>query len=356
MSTGDRAAGAGSVIDAGSSVASSPPVFPDRERFLAVCAGRGIDPAQAEGVWRDLTSGGGEARRGLSRSALAIVVIGAVLLSGAGVWWATLVTSAAGAPGLVVLALGWILAAGVAAEAARRREIRYLDAVLSLIAVAYTGVAVGAGLYALAGETFDQHWWGRAPVEASLLAAGAIAVWRYRQPVVTMAIPTVAAGALMVDTLVSSFGGWDRDITKWPFWAAFAALALAALATALALGLDRRGWREEALWPSLLADFLTVAAIIGIAAGRHAGPRGIGVAAAIAGLLILTRGLYSGRLAQLVIGAAVFWIGVITLGSTWGSLAVALLTTLAGVSMIASAISLTRRRRLLIQRRHPANR
>ena len=339
-----------------SSQVGSAPVFPDRERFLAVCVGRGIDPSQAEGVWRDLTSAGGaEATRGLSRSALAVVVIGAVLLSGAGVWWATLVTSAAGAPGLLVLALGWVAAAGLAAEIARHRAVRYLDGVFSLIAVAYTGVAMGALLYSGAGSSFASHWWGRAPVEASLFVAGAVAVWRYREPLVTLAIPTVAGGVLMVDALVSSFGGWDRDITEWPAWAAFAALGLAGLVTCGALMLDRRDWRAAALWPSLLADFLTVAAIVGVAAGNDAGPRGVGVAAALAGLLILTRGVYVGRLAELVIGAAVFWIGVITFGSTWGSGVVAALTTLAGVSMIASAVGLTHRRQLLIRRRHPAH-
>jgi hypothetical protein len=330
------------------------PAFPDRELFLAACVGRGIDPAQAEAVWRDLTSGGGaEEKRGLSRSALAIVVIGAVLLSGAGIWWATLVTSAAGAPGLFVFALGWIAAAGMAAEAARRRGVRYLDGVLSVIAVAYAGVAVAAGLYSLAGSSFASHWWGRAPVEAFVLAAGVVAAWRYREPVVTMAMPTLAAGLLMIDTVVSSFGGWDRDITEWPAWTAFAALALAGLVTGTALVLDRRGDRVEALWPALLADFLTVAAIIGIAAGRHAGPRGIGMAAAIAGLLVLTRGVSVARLAQLVIGAGVFWFGVITFGSTWGGAVVAALTTLAGVSMIAGAVGLTRRRRLLTRTGRP---
>jgi len=334
---------------------TTPPVLPDRQRFLAICIGRGVDRAQAEAVWGDLTSGVGEARRGLSRPALAVVVIGAVLLTGAGVWWASLVTSAAGAPGLLALASGWILAAGLAAEVARRRAIPYLDAVLSVVAVAYFAVAVGAALYWLAGSSFATHWWGRAPVEVSVLAAGAVAVWRYRQPAVTMAAPTLAAGALLADTLVSSFDGWDRDITEWPAWAGFAALALAGLVTAAALVLDRHDRRAAALWPSLLADLATVAAIVGIAAASHAGPRGIGVAAALAGLLVLARGAYVGRLAQLVIGAAVFWIGVITFGSTWGGLVVAALTTLAGVSMIASAIGLTRRRQLLKRRRHPAH-
>ncbi len=295
-----------------------------------------------------------EPRRGLSRSALAIVVIGAVLLSGAGIWWATLVTSAAGAPGLLVLALGWIVAAGLAAEVARRRGMLYVDGLLSVVAVAYTGVAVGAVLYGLSGDSFAAHWWGRAPVEASVLVVGAVAVWRYREPIVTMALPTMAAGVLMVDTLVSSFGGWDRDITEWPATAGFAALALAGLATGIALALDHREWRAEALWPSLLADVLTVAAMVGLAAAENAGSRGIGVAAALAGLLILARGVYVGRLAQLGIGAGVFWIGVITFGSTWGGAVVAVLTTLAGISMIVSAIVLTHRRQILSARRPPA--
>lgn len=291
----------------------------------------------------------------MSRSALALVVIGAVLLSGAGIWWATVVTSAAGAPGLLVLAVGWIVAAGLAAEVAHHRGIRYLDGILSVIAVAYTGVAVGALLYWAVGSSFAGHWWGRGLVEASVLAAGAFAVWRYREPLVTMAIPTLAAGVLVVDALVSSFDGWDRDITEWPAWMVFTALALAGLVTAVAVVLDRREWRAAALWPSLLADLLTGAAIVGIAAARHAGPRGIGVALALAGLLVLARGAYVGRLAQLVIGAAVFWIGVITFGSTWGGAVVAALTTLAGISMIAGAIGLTRRRRLITQRRYPAH-
>ena len=335
----------------------APAAFPDREHFLAACIRRGVDPSKAEEVWLDLTAaGGGEARRGLSRSAVATVVIGAVLVSGAGIWWATLVTSAAGAPGLLVLAAGWIVAAGVAAEVARRRAFPFLDAVFSIVGVAYTGVAVGAALYSLAGSQFLVHWWGRAPIEAAILAAGAFAAWRYRQPVVTMAIPAAAAGAFGIDALVSSFGGWDRDITAWPSWAAFAVLGLAGLTTGIALALDRRDLRAEALWPSLLADFLTILSTAAIAAARHAGPRGIGIAAVLAGVTILTRGAYLGRLAQLVIGAGVFWIGVITFGSAWGGVVVGALTTVAGLSMIATAIGLTRRRQVLARRRHPARR
>ena len=125
---------------------------PDHDTFVAMCARRGIDPQRADAVWQDMTQGSEiVARRGLSRAVLGTAVIGAMLLSAAGIWWATLVTSAAGAPGLVGLALAWIVAATAAAEAAQRRMIPYVDAVASVVAVAYTGVAVGAALYWLAG-------------------------------------------------------------------------------------------------------------------------------------------------------------------------------------------------------------
>lgn len=329
--------------------------LPDHDTFVAMCARRGIDLQRADALWQDMIQGSEiEARRGLSRAVLGTAVIGAMLLSAAGIWWATLVTSAAGVPGLVGLALAWIVAATAAAEAGRRRMIPYVDAVASVVAVAYTGVAVGAALYSLAGSSFATHWWGRAIVESSLLAAGLLALWRYRRPLVTMAAPTVAVVALVTDALVSSFDGWDREITDWPLWVAFAGLGIAALFTAIGLVLDHRGMRSWALWPSLGADFATVAAIVGIAAAAGAGPRGVGVASALAGLAILVRGAVVGRLTQIAIGAAVFWVGAITLGSTWGSLAVAGMTTLAGLSMIAGAILLTRRRELLTQRWHHA--
>jgi MFS family permease len=328
---------------------------PDHDRFVAMCERRGIDLQRADALWQDLIQDSEiGARRGLSRAVLGTAVIGAMLLSAAGIWWATLVTSAAGAPGLVGLALAWIVAATAAAEVGRRRMIPYVDAVASVVAVAYTGVVTGAVLYSLAGSSFATHWWARAIVETSILAAGLLALWRYRRPLVTMAAPTVAVVALVTDALVSSFDGWDRDITDWPLWVAFAGIVVAALFTAVGLVLDHRGMRNWALWPSLGADFATVAAIVGIAAAAGAGPRGVGVAFALAGLAILVRGAVVGRLTQIAIGAAVFWVGAITLGSTWGSLAVAAMTTLAGLSMIAGAILLTRRRDLLTQRWHHA--
>ena len=323
----------------------------DHDQFVEVCGRRGIEPERAEAVWRDMvgTLQAPAARRGLSRPALGAAVIGAILLSAAGIWWATLVTSAVGAPGLLALAVAWIACSLGTAEIVRRRAIPYLDALVALIAVAYAGVAVGTVVYLLAGSSFGSHWWGRAPVELVLLAAGSFAWWRYRRPLVGMAVPTFAGAAVVVDTVVSSFGGWDRDITDWPLWMAPVALGVAALIAGFATGLDRRGLRAEAMWPSLLADGMSISAIVGIAAAAHAAQRGAGAAIALAGLTILVRGGLGGRLAQLGIGGLTFWIGIITLGSVWGELAVAGLTTLAGLSLIAGAIVLSRRKDLLRQ-------
>ena len=329
--------------------------FGDRDRFLAACARHRIDPERAEALWLDLTGVAAPVTPGrLSRAGLAIVVAGTLLLSAAGIWWATLVTSAAGAPGLLGLAVAWVVVATFAAELLHRRGIAFLDAAFSVIAVAYAGVAAGAVLYILGGSSFGAHWWGRAPVELTLLGAGGLALWRYRQPLLTMFAPTLAVGALAVDALVSSFDGWDRDITEWPAWAAVVAVGLAAAFTCVALALDRRAMRPAAMWPSLLADAATGGAFLGIAAAANAEAWGMGLAAALAGALVFARGTLVGRLAQIAIGAGMFWIGVIAVGSQWGSLAIAGLTTVAGVSMIAGAVFVSRRSELIARRRSQA--
>jgi hypothetical protein len=326
---------------------------PDHDRFMAICERNGIETARADVLWRDLTeeAAAPAPEKRLSRTATATVVVGTVLLNAAGIWWAALVSSAAGALGLLGLAMAWVVVMTVAAELARRRAVASLDAAFSAIAVAYAAVAVGAALHMLAGSSFPTHWWGRAPLELALLGFGGLAVWRYRQPLLTMFLPTLAAGALAADALVSSVDGWDRDISQWPGWVAPAALGLAAGVTAVALGLDRRRMRAGALWPSLLADASTTGAILGIAAAAGAGIRGIGFAAALAGAIVFARGLLVGRLAEIAIGAAIFWIGVIAVGSLWGDLAVAGLTTLAGLSMITGAVLVARRGELITRRR-----
>ncbi|HUZ84762.1 MAG TPA: hypothetical protein VMU66_08710 [Gaiellales bacterium] len=333
--------------------AVDPSRLESRDRFVRVCARHGVDAALADALWRDLTGVvAAPATSGrLSRTGRAAVAAGTVLLSAAGIWWASLVNSAAGAPGLLALGLGWVVAAGVAAELARRRVIASLDAAFSVIAVAYAGVAAAAAMRMLAGSAFAAHWWGRQPVELVLLGAGGLAVWRYRQPLLTMPLPTIAAGALSADALISSFDGWDRDITRWPAWAAFAALGLAIAVTFAAVTLDRRGMRPPAMWPSLLADVATIAAVLGIAAAEGAASTGMGLALALAAAVVFARGALVGRLAQVAIGAGIFWLGVILVGSRWGDLAIAGLTTLAGVSVIAGAVLVTRRGGLVARRR-----
>jgi len=327
--------------------------FADHDRFVGICALHGIEVTRADALWRDLTEEDVAAAPGrrLSRTGTATVIAGTVLLSVAGIWWAALVSSAAGAPGLFGLATAWVVAMGLAAELAHRRSVASLDAAFSAIAVAYAAVAVGAATYTLAGSSFAMHWWGRLPVELAVLGFGGLALWRYRQPLLTMFLPTLAAGALALDALVSSADGWNRELTEWPSWTALAALALAAGFTVVAVSLDRRTMRAEALWPSLLADAFTTAAILGIAAAAGAGARGMGLAAALAGAVVFARGLLVGRLAEIGVGAAIFWIGVIVVGSLWGNLAVAGLTTLAGLSMITGAAFVARRGELIRRRR-----
>jgi len=86
--------------------------LPDHDRFIEACDRHRIDAADAEALWRDL--GGIEppaptgARQHLSRSAVATMIAGTLVLSAAGMWWISLVTSAAGAPGLLALARAWV--------------------------------------------------------------------------------------------------------------------------------------------------------------------------------------------------------------------------------------------------------
>ena len=332
--------------------------FGDRDRFMAACARHRIDPERAEALWLDLTGVAAPVTPGrLSRAGLAIVVAGTLLLSAAGIWWATLVTSAAGAPGLLGLAVAWVVVATFAAELLHRR-----------------GISVSRRCV-LGRSPWRMREWRRAPsctswadrrsvptggaeplIELTLLGAGGLALWRYRQPLLTMFAPTLAVGALAVDALVSSFDGWDRDITEWPAWAAVVAVGLAAAFTSVALALDRRAMRPAAMWPSLLADAATAGAFLGIAAAADAEAWGMGLAAALAGALVFARGTLVGRLAQIAIGAGMFWIGVIAVGSQWGSLAIAGLTTVAGVSMIAGAVFVSRRSELIARRRSQAPR
>lgn len=79
----------------------------------------------------------------------------------------------------------------------------------------------------------------------------------------------------------------------------------------------------------------------------------MGIAVAGAGSLVFARGAAVGRVVQIAVGAVAFWGGVIMLGSRWGNLAVAGLTSLAGISLIAGAAYITRRPRLLDLRRRP---
>ena len=319
---------------------------------MDVCARHGVEPALADTLWRDLTAERVPVSKGrLSRTGRATIVAGSVLVSAAGIWWIALVSEAAGALGLLVLASVWVVVMTLAAELAHRRAVALLDAALSVVAVAYSAVVVGATMYLVVGSSFATHWWGRLPVELAVLGFGGLALWRYRQPLVTMFMPTLAVGVLAVDALVSSVDGWDHDLSDWPRWTAVAGVGLAAGFTAVAVGLDRRRMREVALWPSLLADATTAGAILGIAAAAGAGASGIGLAAALAGAIVLARGLFVGRLTEIAIGAAIFWIGVIMVGSIWGSLAIAALTTLAGLSMITGAVLVARRGELIRRRR-----
>jgi hypothetical protein len=335
--------------------------LPDHDRFIEACDRHRIDAADAEELWRDLAGieppAPAGARHPLSRSAVATMVAGTLVLSAAGMWWISLVTSAAGAPGLLALALAWVAAGTAAAELARRRALPYLDAGFALVGAAYVTVAVAAGEYLLIGSSFGSHWWGRLPVELALLGAGTAVVLRYRQSLLSMVAPTLAIWAISIDALVTGCHGWDADLADWPAWAGPAAIAGAAAVTAVALVLDRRALREWAFWPAVLADAMTVAAAVTLAVATFgAGSLGVGAAMALAGIAVLGRGMAVGRLTQIGLGAAVFWVGTIVVGSHWGDLVVACLTTLAGVTLIAGAVGLTRRSSVIEQRRRAVGR
>lgn len=149
----------------------------EHDPFVAACVRHGMEPERAEALWSDLVGlPVPPVPRRLPRVGLAIVVAGTLVLSAAGIWWATLVTSAAGAPGLLALATAWVVAAVLAAELAHRREIPLLDALFSVVAVAYATVATATIVYLVGGSSFAAHWWGRFPIELALLGAGG---WPY---------------------------------------------------------------------------------------------------------------------------------------------------------------------------------
>jgi hypothetical protein len=331
---------------------------PGHDQFLTACARHQIDAARAEELWRDLFAAAaapaGRARE-LSRPAIATVIAGSLLLSGAGLWWVGLISGHAGTGGVLAFAVCWVAVFAALAEYTHRSRVAYVDAAFAVVAVAYVPLAIGAAEDLVLGQIFN-HWWGRLPIELGLLLAAAAAARRFLRPLLTMLPVAIAGGALAADGLVSSFDGWDTDITGWPGWSAFLALGIAAVATTVAVRLDRRGRRETAFWPALLADSWTLGAMVGIAVAVRAGTAGAGIAVATAGSVVFARGVAVGRLVQITVGAVAFWVGVIMLGSRWGDLAVAGLTSLAGISLIAGAVYITRRPRLLDLRRHPGER
>jgi hypothetical protein len=317
-----------------------------RAAFLAACARRGVPPATSEAVWDDLAvSEPSAAGRGLTRGAAASIVAGALLLCAAGAWWASLVHSAAGAPGLAAFAAVVVALLVLGAETARRRALAPVDAALAVAASAYAVLAAFAVEELVVRGQPAAHWPGRLVLEVVLLAAGVAAAWRYGQPALTLLPVAVASGALCGDALISAVDGWDRDISEWPAWTAAAAVALAVAATAVALALDRARLRAAAFWPSLLADATTLAAATGIAAARGAGPVGSGAALAFAGALVLARGAAVDRLVQVGIGAVAFWLGAIMAATRLGGVAVAAVTSVAGITLIGGAVLAARRRR-----------
>jgi len=321
--------------------------IPDHDRFLEACGRHHVARADAEELWRDLAGlepgGPPPPAQHLSRTAMATIIAGAVVLSAAGIWWLSLVGSVAGAPGVLALALAWVAAGTAAAELAARRPAAYLDAACAAVAVAYVPVAVGAVELGLLNWREDR-WPVRMPVEIGFLAAGCLAAWRYRRPLLSMAAPTLGAGVVLLDMLVAAAGGWGTDMGRWPAWTGPVAVAAAAALAAGPAALDRRAARDWALWPAALADAaMLLAAVVLAVASFGAGSVGVGTAVGLAGLAVLGRGVMAGRLAGIGVGSLSFWVGTIVLGSHWGNLVVACLTSVAGVSLIVGAVVLSRR-------------
>lgn len=168
------------------------------DQFLAACARHQIDATQAEELWQDLFAPAAAPAglgRELSRGATAAVIVGTLLLSLAGVWWAALVSGRAGAGGVPAFAACWVAVFAALAEYTHRSRVAYVDAAFAVVAVVYVPLAIGAAEDLLLGPIFS-HWWGRLPIELGLLVAAAAAARRFLHPLLTLLPVVVATGTL----------------------------------------------------------------------------------------------------------------------------------------------------------------
>jgi hypothetical protein len=313
--------------------------------FIEACDHAGIDRAKSAEAWRELA---GERRhRGLARTPLAALLVGMVLLSAANIWWARLLYDRAGASGLAVFGFAWTAVFVAVAELGRRSGRPQIAAAFGAIAVAYLPLGIGATLE-LAGFDLGGGWLdGRALLELIVFAAAVAVVYRYREPILTMLPATLAGVALVGEAILAPFGTGDPHMG-----AGLCALAVAAIVSAAVVGADRRRLRDWAFWPALAADVFTVAGTAVIVADRLPDrPLAGGIAFALAGIAIVTRGLVGGRLAQLATGTVTFWVGVLMATSDQGAFATAAVLTLAGASLIGGTVLLVRRRDLLERQR-----